>query len=48
MADAANIEAVFVSPYVAVIGDNRDEAIIESNEHLAELVKEKDFLYQFL
>ena len=48
MADMANIEAVFVSPYVAVIGDNRDEAIIESNERLAELVKEKDFLYQFV
>lgn len=48
MADVANIEAVFVSPYVAVIGDNRDEAIIESNEHLAELVKQKDFLYQFV
>lgn len=48
MADMANIEAVFVSPYVAVIGDNRDEAIIESNELLAELVKEKDFLYQFV
>lgn len=48
MADMANIDKVFVSPYIAVIGDNRDEAIIESNEHLANLVKEKDFLYQFV
>ena len=48
MADMANIESVFVSPYVAVIGDNRDEAIIESNEHLADLVTKHDFLYQFV
>ena len=42
MADMANIEAVFVSPYVAVIGDNRDEEIIESNERLAELARKAE------
>ncbi len=47
-ADMANIDKVFVSPYVAVIGDNRDEAIIESNELLAKATMENDFLYQFV
>ncbi len=48
MADMANIDKVFVSPYIAVMGDNRDEAIIESNEHLSIAVMENDFLYQFV